>query len=139
MQTLPGYGGLFVRDGKPTVYLTDLAQSGRARRLLASYALQRGAAANEIVVLQGRYSFAELEARYNRAWGEAMAVAGAVFSDLDEANNRLLFGVEHAGAANAVRGVLARLNVPVSMASRIGTRAGSTSACRVVTSSSMCR
>ena len=30
------------------------------------------------------------------SWTEAMDVPGAVFSDLDEAHNRLLFGVEQA-------------------------------------------
>ena len=65
-------------------------------------------------MVQARHSFDDLNGWYNRAWPEAMDVAGAVFSDLDEANNRILFGVEHAGAANAVRGVAARFGIPVS-------------------------
>ena len=44
----------------------------------------------------------------------ALSHAGTVFADLDEANNRLHFGVEHAGAAAAVRNELARLGIPAT-------------------------
>ncbi|HSL72099.1 MAG TPA: hypothetical protein VK864_17760 [Longimicrobiales bacterium] len=113
-QAIPGYGGWFLQDGQPAVYVTDLKQEARARRVLADYAVAHGASAEGILVLQARFGFNELEGWYNRAWPRVMEVAGAVFSDLDEANNRILFGVEHAAAARAVRGIAARLGVPAS-------------------------
>lgn len=41
-----------------------------------------------------------------------LALAGTVFADHDEANNRLLFGVENASAAFGVRTALTRMGVP---------------------------
>jgi hypothetical protein len=113
-QAIPGYGGVFLVDGKPAVYVKDLQETNRARIVLENFAAQNGKSDNDIVVLQGAFSFNELNGWYQRSWPGAMDVPGAVFSDLDEAHNRLLFGVEHAGAANAIHGLLARLNVPES-------------------------
>ncbi|HWO89008.1 MAG TPA: hypothetical protein VNL98_07650, partial [Gemmatimonadales bacterium] len=41
-----------------------------------------------------------------------LALAGTVFADHDEATGRLVFGIEHAGAAAGVRTALARLGIP---------------------------
>lgn len=43
-----------------------------------------------------------------------LAVPGAVFADHDEAGNRLVFGAEHAAAANGIRMALSRMGVPAS-------------------------
>src|SRR5687768_5597957 len=100
-RAIPGFGGMFLDDnGTPTVYVTDVREAGRARAALARLAEEQGIPADQIQVVQARHSFDELSGWYNRSWSEAMDVAGAVFSDLDESNNRILFGVEHAGAAN---------------------------------------
>ena len=45
---------------------------------------------------------------------EVLALPGTVFADHDEANNRLLFGVENAAAIPAVRNALERLGIPSS-------------------------
>jgi hypothetical protein len=112
-RSIPTFGGVFYNEaGRPVVYVTDRRQANRARQVIADIDRR---SENDVVVIQGAFRFDELNREYGRVWAEAMDVPGAVFSDLDEANNRLLFGVEHAGAANAVRGVVARLNVPASM------------------------
>lgn len=41
-----------------------------------------------------------------------LGMAGAVFADYDEVNNRLVFGAEHPGAANGIRVALSRMGVP---------------------------
>lgn len=41
-----------------------------------------------------------------------LAMPGAVFADHDEAGNRLVFGVEHAAAANGIRTALSRMGIP---------------------------
>jgi hypothetical protein len=113
-RAIPGYGGLFLVDGAPAVYVTDMRQANRARLVLASFAAEQGKSDKDVVVLQGAHKFEDLDNWYQASWAEAMETPGAVFSDLDEAHNRLLFGVEHAGAANAVRGVMARFGIPAS-------------------------
>jgi hypothetical protein len=114
-RAIPGYGGMYVdANGTPTVYLTDVRQAARARAALAELAEEQGMSPDRIVVVQANYRMEDLSGWYNRTWADAMDVAGAVFSDLDEANNRILFGVEHAGAAHAVRGIAARAGVPTS-------------------------
>jgi hypothetical protein len=49
---------------------------------------------------------------FARSWPEVLALPGTVLADHDEANNRMVFGVENAAAIPAVRAVLARLGVP---------------------------
>jgi hypothetical protein len=52
---------------------------------------------------------------FEKASPEVLDVPGTVFADLDEANGRLLFGIEHGrAAAPAVRNALARLGIPES-------------------------
>jgi len=57
---------------------------------------------------------ARLEALFQRTSPEVMALPGTVFADNDEVAGRLVFGVEHAAAANGVRNALARLGVDES-------------------------
>jgi hypothetical protein len=45
-----------------------------------------------------------------------LAVPGVVFTDADEAGNRVRIGVEHAAAASRVRSALARLGIPAAAA-----------------------
>jgi streptogrisin C len=51
---------------------------------------------------------------FAQASPEVLDLPGTVFADNDEAHGRLLFGVEHAGAINAVRNTLERLGIPSS-------------------------
>ncbi len=55
-----------------------------------------------------------LPAWFARSSPEVLALPGTVFADHDEANNRLLFGVENAAAIRGVSNALARLGVPSS-------------------------
>jgi hypothetical protein len=51
---------------------------------------------------------------FARSSPEVLSLPGTVFADHDEANNRLLFGVERAAAITGVRNALARLGIPTS-------------------------
>jgi hypothetical protein len=51
---------------------------------------------------------------FARSSPEVLALPGTVFADHDEANNRLLFGVENAAAIKGVSNALARLGIPSS-------------------------
>jgi hypothetical protein len=51
---------------------------------------------------------------FARSSPEVLALPGTVFADHDEANSRLLFGVENAAATKGVSNALARLGIPSS-------------------------
>jgi hypothetical protein len=114
--TVEGFGGLyFDQRGALTVYLTDVAEAPLARQSLALVALQNGHSANDIVIRQAAHKYENLKKWYDASWAEALDVPGAVFSDLDEANNRLLFGVQDAASEKEVRKALKRMGVPDDM------------------------
>ena len=102
--TAPGFGGFYLDAGVPTVYLTDVGQRAKVEAALAAY--------GKVRVLQGQYTYKQLDGWFWQLSPEALALPGAVFVDLDEARNRVFVGVEHAAAAAAVRGVTARLGLP---------------------------
>ena len=114
-RAIPGFGGVFVaEDGVPAVYLTDEGNGDLAKRGLAGFARARGFDPSQIRVLRAQNDFDDLDRWFKAAAPDALAEAGAVFADLDEANNRLTIGVEHAAAQGAVRAKLARLGIPPS-------------------------
>lgn len=55
-----------------------------------------------------------LAALFNRASPAVLALSGTVFADHDEANNRLVFGVENSAAIRGVQTALAHLRIPSS-------------------------
>lgn len=113
-RVVPGFGGLFLDNGVPTVYLTDVSQRGPIERALGPFARGRGFAPAEIRVLQGRYAYGDLDRWFQQVSQEVFAQGGIVFVDLDEATNRVLVGVERGGGASHanVRSLAARLGVP---------------------------
>jgi len=58
-RALPGFGGLFVDHGVPTVYLTDAGQRALAEQLLGGFARARGATG--IRVLAARFAYRDLD------------------------------------------------------------------------------
>jgi hypothetical protein len=106
-RTVPGFGGYFFDEGIPTVYLTDPAERGVAARAL-------GLPVGAIRVLQARYAYGQLDGWFQRVTYEAFEIPGVVFTDLDEASNVVLVGVEHRAAAANVHSLAARLGVPAS-------------------------
>ena len=109
-RTLPGFGGLFVDHGVPTVYLTDLKQQGLAERLLSGFARARGAAG--IRVMAGRFAYRDLDKWFQQVSDEAFSQGGVVFVDLDEASNQVLVAVERGKSHANIRRLAARLGVP---------------------------
>jgi len=116
-RAVPGFGGFFLdAQGVPTVYLTQPGNRAAAALALAPWFQDQHRAAAELRVLQGHYTWSDLERWTNQASVEALAVDGAVFADADEAANQVHLGVENATAATRVRAVLARLGIPPSAA-----------------------
>jgi len=111
-RTVPGFGGLFIDNGVPTVYLTDVTKRGAAERALGAFAQSRGFAPGDIRVLQGRYAYGDLDRWSQAVTFEAFEQRGVVFVDLDEASNRVLVGVERGASQANVHSLAARLGVP---------------------------
>jgi hypothetical protein len=111
-RTVPGFGGLFIDNGVPTVYLTDVTKRGAAERALGAFTQSRGFAPGDIRVLQGRYAYGDLDRWTQAVSYEAFDQGGVVFVDLDEAANRVLVGVERGASHANVRSLAARLGVP---------------------------
>jgi hypothetical protein len=102
--TIPEFGGLYFEGGVPTVYLTDVGQRSKADAALAALGTVR--------VLQGAYTYKQLDDWFQPVSRAALALPGVVVVDLDEAANRVFIGVEHATAAVAARAAAARLGLP---------------------------
>ena len=112
-RSVKSFGGMYLdRVGRPTVYLTDMNDAPRARRVLSAFAEEHGRDADEIRFVQAKYNVGQLNGWYERAWPEVMANAGTAWSDLDESTNKMVFGIEHAGAANGVHAVMRAQGVP---------------------------
>jgi hypothetical protein len=79
----PGFGGLYLDErGTTHVYLQDVTRAGEMQGL-----------SDRVVFEQGDYDFRDLQAWKDQVRPE-LAVEGAVFLDIDERRNRLVFGVE---------------------------------------------
>jgi hypothetical protein len=123
---IPGFGGFFVdREGRVNVYMVNPHQEAalnaiRNVLLPELRALPRSGhttqpLAAEPVIRQAHYGFFQL-----RHWRDRMSLPvlhtdGVTFVDLDEAENRLVVGVEAEWAApvrEAVKSLLVRLGVP---------------------------
>jgi hypothetical protein len=110
---VPGFGGFFLsKDGSPTVYLTRGSDRAPAERVLAGYLGARGLSTAAIHVLEGQYSWKQLQRWQDVATGEAFAAPGAVFVDNDETSNRIRIGVENLSAEGQIRAAVARFGVP---------------------------
>jgi hypothetical protein len=102
---IPGYGGhFFDESGNLVVHVTDLAQSARARAVLAPVLqewraelldVRPGRKNGEVVVRRGDFSFEQLA-----GWRDVVSdkilggVPGVIFNDLSESSNRVVIGVE---------------------------------------------
>ncbi len=82
-EAVPGFGGLYLdAEGTTHVYLQDLSHAREVQDL-----------GERVEVHQGDYNFRDLLA-WKGAVRDLLAQRGAVFLDIDEQRNRLLFGVE---------------------------------------------
>lgn len=114
-QAVPGFGGYFIdASGAPTVYLTDPAQRPAAEAALAGFLSSFGWSASDLQVRLGQYEYAQLDAWHRGSWAQALAVPGAVFSDVDEGSNRLRFGGVDAAAVSSITATLLSAGVPAA-------------------------
>jgi hypothetical protein len=123
-----GYGGLYVEYDPPlqpdgairfetrraVVFLVDTAQREAALRALSSITTHPEQLPLNVVGARtrpARWSFAELYDWYGTLLTAAFR-AGAVTSDIDEKENRIVFGVQDARGRRRLEQQLARLELP---------------------------
>ena len=112
-RTVPGFGGYFIDEsGAPTVYLTDPARRAEAEQALAGFLASFGWSTADLQVRQAAYDYLQLDAWYNQAWRQVLALPGAVSTDLDEARNRLRFTGVDAAALSRITSTLTGLGIP---------------------------
>jgi hypothetical protein len=111
-RAIPGFGGVFLRNGVPTVYLIDLRERPALEAALGGFARAQGLAASRIEVLPGRFTWVQLQRWFARVSSDALAEDGVVFVDLDEARNRVTIGVERGASVPGARALAARLGLP---------------------------
>ena len=112
-QQVPGFGGYFIDEtGAPTVYLTDPSRRADAAAALAGFLSSFGWTASDLRVRQARYDYQQLDNWYRAAWPIALAVSGAVSTDLDEGRNRLRFTGVSASAVSAIASAVSGLGIP---------------------------
>jgi len=104
----PAFGGFFLdENGDPTVYMVDVKQAPAAQAAIADVFGAEYLPAGDLRVLPGRYGFLQLKDWYDKMWPQVLAMDGAIFTDIDEANNRLHIGVQKDEARGAVKAELA--------------------------------
>jgi hypothetical protein len=109
-----GWGGYFLERGSPYIYLVDPSQVG-----VAVPALQAGGipVTPGVGVKQGRWDFAQLfdwnAYIVHRMGRESFAGVNAV--DLDEARNRIMYGVPDDGMRTRLEGFLDGLDLPCDL------------------------
>jgi hypothetical protein len=109
---IPAFGGLFIaEDGVATVYLTDAEARPAVEARLEGFMRGRGEAASALRVVPARFNYLALDGWF-RGVAPLHGVDGVVFSDLDEARNRVVVGVEHGAARMAAEAALGALGVP---------------------------
>ncbi len=109
---IPGFGG-FALDRpemepgvQQRVYLTDLAEERRARKVLAPFL--RGL---PLDVRQGQYTFADFQDWKARSYGLS-ADSAVVFSGISLDKNRLVVGISEPAAIARVNALLPSLGIP---------------------------
>jgi hypothetical protein len=108
------FGGLFF-DSKhvPVVYLTNTARLASVRAAGLDAFLRRGKRLPDTFrVLPAAYGWGTLMRWYACAWPRVLGLPDGVLTDIDEARNRLRFGVAVATAIGDVRMIVAQCGIP---------------------------
>jgi hypothetical protein len=116
---IPGFGGIFYDEsGALNVVMAPVVapmasaelRQGLAARLEAMG--QPAGAAQGVRVREGKYDFLQLFEMRQRVDQAVWGLQGIVFTDADEAANRVAIGVEDASAAASVERAVAMLGLP---------------------------
>jgi hypothetical protein len=115
-EEVPGFGGYFYDDNMVlNVYMKGAVQAREATTLrarLAPFGIELDAQPMRVVAAD--YTFAELHNMHRRIQS-VHSIPRVVFTDVDDARNRVAIAVEDDAAERQVRSALAVLDVPMEM------------------------
>ena len=115
-ERVPAFGGMFVDEANDVlyVYLVNPAEDKTARAAAAIAAAFDGdhIPQDKIRALPGQYGFRKLKAWHDRMMTDVLNIPGVVFTDIDDAKNRLAVGVETLEVQPLVEEHLAKLDIP---------------------------
>lgn len=111
-EEVPGFGGMFYDgNGNLNIYLLNPDQPEDISKALA--AIADALTPSQVKVLKGQYAYLQLREWYWQA-GKLLRIKGIVFMKIDEARNRVVFGIEkgNAQAREHLERRLAQLPIP---------------------------
>jgi hypothetical protein len=114
------FGGFFYdEEGNMVAYLADPSEEDAARKALEPIMRERDLSARErstgrLVIQKADFSFLELASWRDQATEPVLEQFGVQWSDLDEAQNRLVVGIATSSARESVMKVLEEHRVPVA-------------------------
>jgi hypothetical protein len=106
-----GWGGFFIDNGVPTIYLVDTTQRAHALAALNRPGLDGMVLGADVQVRRGRWDYAQLDDWY-RYLNQRLALSELVSSDIEEGANRIMYTVTGDGAIARLEARLAALHVP---------------------------
>jgi hypothetical protein len=110
---VPAFGGMFIGpDGALQVDLLDRRLEPAALEAIAAVFGPERVPPGTIQVLQGQYSFLQLQAWHEGMMTEILGLPGVIFTDIDEMEHRLRVGVEVQELQGVVEARLAGLGIP---------------------------
>jgi hypothetical protein len=110
-----GWGGLFKQGGTPVIYLVDPTKQSEAVDALFALGVGQPNDIRQAIVLKGRWDFAQLYDWYRYIQLRAGSPNGLVFSDIDEARNRLHCAFENTDTKASFENSLQPLNLPCEL------------------------
>lgn len=122
---VPDFGGMFLSDSEQVLQVYLLNPSPRklraAERAIARVFGRQTIPRGGLKALRGRYSFSQLRRWYVRMLSPIFSIRGVTETDIDEASNRLLVGVEKRETEALVIDQIAKLNIPLEAVSVVVT------------------
>ena len=110
--SVPGFGGFYLENGRPTIFLTADAEPALATGVLEPFLRASGLGAGALQVRQADYRWSELASWYDEAIEAAFQIDATVLVDVDESRNRIRVAVDRPGAIGLVRAALAQTRIP---------------------------
>lgn len=104
-----GWGGFFYEDGVPTMYMVDSSRTDEAAELLRTEGVP---IPPSVISRQGRWDFAQMYDWYRHLNDSTQVVEGVSSSDIQEARNRIEYGVVDEDVRGQLEAVLGELEIP---------------------------
>jgi hypothetical protein len=114
---IPSFGGLWVDESADVLYVwitnSRMTDALGARAIVAAALGDASLAAERVVPLLGRYSFAQLHRWHTRITARVLGMTGVTSTDVDDRRNRIAIGVDDLRLTPLIRARMNAMNVPL--------------------------